>query len=373
MLDLTPYAGRWVALAHGRVLGVGYTGVEALRLARRNHPKLKLELTYVPEQGGGRLALDPLLQKLKEVLARQDVPVYLVGGAVRDAVLGRISHDLDFVVPSEAIKLAFRVGDALGVPAFALDKERDVGRVVLPAEDTYLDFSSYRNGSLEADLAARDYTMNALAIPALAETERSIIDLFDGLRDLKQKQVRQVSAENLLADPVRGLRGVRMSVKYGFALTPETEATVRETFSLLDRVSAERVRDELNNMLGANSLGAILELQRLGGLAVVLPEVADLVGVVQSPPHYLDVWAHTAEVLRWLERVDTAVVQQEPLPAEEAHPLLQAAQVALADYAPALQAHFLRPITGELHGRVLWRWAAFFVARYWQTGNAHRG
>jgi hypothetical protein len=185
-LDLTAYAGRWVAVAHGRVLGVGHTGVEALRLARRNHPKLQLELIYVAEKEGGRLALDPLLQKLRAVLARQDMPIYLVGGAVRDAVLGKISHDLDFVVPNNAIKLAFRVGDALGVPAYVLDKERDVGRVVLPEAGTYLDFSSYRLESLEADLGARDFTINALALPALAETERSIIDLFAGVADLRQ-------------------------------------------------------------------------------------------------------------------------------------------------------------------------------------------
>lgn len=353
-VDLTPYAGRWVAMAHGRVLGVGYTGVEALRLARRNHPKLRFELTYVAKQGGSRLALDPLLQTLKEVLARQDMPVYLVGGAVRDAVLGHISHDLDFVVPNDAIKLAFRVGDALGVPAYALDKKRDVGRVVLAEQGTYLDFSSYRNGSLEADLAARDFTINALAMPALGETEKSLIDLFDGLQDLKQKRVRHVSAENMRQDPIRGLRGIRMSLKYGFVLTPETEASVRETFALLGNVSAERVRDELNNLLRADGAGMVRELRRLAGLAIVLPEVAALDRVMQSAPHYLDVGGHTEVTLAWLAQVDTAVVQQ--LPTD--HPFLQAAQAALAPYAPHLQAHLNRAVTGDLHGRVLWQWAA---------------
>ena len=354
--DLTPYEGRWVAVAHGRVLGVGYTGVEALRLARRNHPKLRLELTYVAKQSGARLALDPLIHKLKDVLARQDMPVYLVGGAVRDAVLGHISHDLDFVVPSNAIKLAFRIGDALGVPAYALDKKRDVGRVVLAEEGTYLDFSSYRNGSLEADLAARDFTINALAMPALGETETSLIDLFDGLQDLKQKRVRQVSAENMRQDPIRGLRGVRMSLKYGFTLTAETEDSVRETFSLLSNVSAERVRDELNNLLRADGAGMVRELRRLGGLATILPEVAALYGVTQSAPHHLDVGAHTEATLVWLAQVDTAVVQQQQQPTD--HPLLQEAQIALAPYAPALQAHLARAVTGALHGRVLWQWAA---------------
>ncbi len=352
--DLTPYEGRWVAIAHGRVLGVGYTGVEALRLARRNHPKLRLELTYVAKQSGARLALDPLIHKLKDVLARQDMPVYLVGGAVRDAVLGHISHDLDFVVPSNAIKLAFRIGDALGVPAYALDKTRDVGRVVLAEEGTYLDFSSYRNGSLEADLAARDFTINALAMPALGETEMSLIDLFDGLQDLKQKRVRHVSAENMRQDPIRGLRGIRMSLKYGFTLTAETEASVSETFALLSNVSAERVRDELNNLLRADGAGMVRELRRLDGLATVLPEVAALDGVTQSAPHHLDVGAHTEATLAWLAQVDTAVVQQQPTD----HPLLQEAQTALAPYAPALQAHLARNVTGDLHGRVLWQWAA---------------
>lgn len=357
-VDLTPYAGHWVALAHGRVLGVGYTGVEALRLARRNHPKIKLRLTYVAEQGGTKLAMSPLLEKLRDVLAQQDMPVYLVGGAVRDAVLGRVSHDLDFVVPQQAIKLAFRVGDALQVPAYVLDKERDVGRVVLAEEDTYLDFSSYRDGSLEADLAGRDFTMNALAVPALAETERSIIDLFAGLRDLKQKQVRQIRAENLRQDPIRGLRGIRMSLKYDFSLTAETETSIRETFGLLDVVSAERVRDELNNLLNVDAAGAVQELHRLGGLATVLPEVAALDGVAQGPPHHLDVWAHTVETLRWLEDVNTAVVAQAQAQQPTESPFLLAASQALAPFATGLREHFQRSVTGDLHGELLWRWAA---------------
>ena len=114
--DVSAYAGRWVALVSGRVAGVGYTANEALRLARRNRPKARISLRYVEPAGGEALQLSSMLERIEPVLLQQEMPVYLVGGAVRDALLGELNYDLDFVVPEGAVGLAFRVADALGVP-----------------------------------------------------------------------------------------------------------------------------------------------------------------------------------------------------------------------------------------------------------------
>jgi len=108
---------------------------------------------------------DELLRRLGPILASRPAPVYLVGGAVRDALLGRAAYDLDFVVAHDAIRLAFAVADELRVAAYTLDRERDIGRVVL-GQEIVLDFARFRGPDLEADLRARDFTINALAVNA---------------------------------------------------------------------------------------------------------------------------------------------------------------------------------------------------------------
>ncbi|MFQ5421637.1 MAG: hypothetical protein ACE5EY_14890, partial [Anaerolineae bacterium] len=195
MTDLTAYARRWVALAGDVVAGVGYTAVEALHLAQRNRPKERFTLQFVEEPGGEPLALSPLLERVRPLLQGQDRPIYLVGGAVRDALLGRVSHDLDFVTPQRAIRLAFHMADSLGVPAYALDKNRDTGRVVLANEKTTLDFARFRGDSLTADLQDRDFTINAIALPATAQTTHSLIDPCGGAADLQAKLIRQTHAQ----------------------------------------------------------------------------------------------------------------------------------------------------------------------------------
>ncbi|MCB9422505.1 MAG: hypothetical protein H6667_22075 [Ardenticatenaceae bacterium] len=191
MSDLAAYAGRWVALSGQVVAGVGYTAEEALQLARRNRPKERFTLQFVEEANGESLTLSPLLERLRPFLIQQDRPVYLVGGAVRDALLNRVSHDLDFVVPHRAIQMAFKTANSLSVPAYVLDQERDTGRVVLAEEGTTLDFACFRGVSLEADLRDRDFTINAMALPATAVTRASLIDPCNGAADLQARLIRQ--------------------------------------------------------------------------------------------------------------------------------------------------------------------------------------
>lgn len=162
---LSAYAGRWVALVGDEVAGVGHTAVSAQQMAQRNRPKERSRPYFVEPASGIRLALPELMGEIRPFLSQHPHAVYLVGGAVRDAVRGQASHDLDFAVAADAIRLTFKVADQLGVPAYILDKERDIGRVVLA--DTTLDFARLR-GSLDDDLRSRDFTVNAMALPANA-------------------------------------------------------------------------------------------------------------------------------------------------------------------------------------------------------------
>jgi hypothetical protein len=208
--SLSAYAGRWVAFVGDDIAGVGHTAESAQQMAQRNRPKERSRPYFVEPATGIRLALPKLMEELRPFLSQHPHAVYLVGGAVRDAVRGEASHDLDFVVASDAIRLTFKVADRLGVPAYVLDQERDIGRVVLA--DTTLDFARMR-GTLADDLQERDFTVNALALPATAQFYESIIDPCGGLDDLKARRLQLTHPQALSADPVRALRAVRQSLE----------------------------------------------------------------------------------------------------------------------------------------------------------------
>lgn len=305
----------------------------------------------------GSLALPALMAQVAPLLQQQPFPVYLAGGAVRDALLGEASYDLDFAVPSGAISLAFAVGDLLGAPAFAMDRERDIGRVVLPDQQTMLDFATFRGQDLEADLRARDFTINALALPVARLDDQELIDPTGGLEDLRAGVIRLTHQGALLDDPVRALRAVRLSARFGFALLPATAAAVRAAADSLRTTSAERVRDELLKILetGQPQQG-LLQMADLGLLEVILPELARLQGVQQSPPHHEPVLAHTASVLSWLLEVEAAVVDGQSVGDES----LLEAQGLLAPFWEELAAHLNREVMGSLSGVLLLRLGALF-------------
>jgi tRNA nucleotidyltransferase/poly(A) polymerase len=295
---LSPYAGRWVALVRGKVIAQGATQTEALNAARASRPKENAEIVYMLP------ILDtPLLKSVRDALPA-DQPLYLVGGAVRDALLGRPTHDLDFAVPSGALKLARGLANRLGGAFFPLDEQNDTARIVIQREDgtrDILDFAGFRGPSLEADLRGRDYTVNALAMDIRTG---QAIDPLGGLQDLREKRLRACSETSCTDDPIRVLRAVRQAAAFGLTITPETRALMKAAVPLLTRVSPERQRDELFKILdGPKPDASVRVLELLGVLPVLLPELPALKGVVQSPPHVHDVWTHTLAVLRQLEGI----------------------------------------------------------------------
>jgi putative nucleotidyltransferase with HDIG domain len=355
-MDLSAYAGRWVALVMlpggaQQVAGVGETAAQAQRLAQHNRPRERVTVRFVENVGGNLLPLPPLLAELRPFFEQQATAVYLVGGAVRDGLLGRPSHDLDFVVARGGIKLALKLGDYLGAPAYILDRVRDTGRVVLA--DTTIDFTCFRGDDLAADLLARDFTLNALALPATAVYRESIIDPSGGLADLAAGRLRPTHAGAIASDPVRALRGVRLALLLGLAVDEATTSVLQEAAPLLAQVSPERVRDELLKLLQtAVPDQAVAWLDALGLLAAVLPDLALLADVAQSLPHHEPVLAHTVSVLRWLVVVETAVWGETTALAE--------VREALAPCAEALQGHWSRAVDGGINGRLLLRLGALF-------------
>ncbi len=299
----TSYAGRWVARLHGRIIAQGGTPELARRAAKSSRYKETPEISYMPVV----LSLPPLADKVRTALP--DVEIYLVGGAVRDLLLGRFSRDLDFVLPANGISHARQAARALHADFVILDDERDTARVIVTNEDnsrTFLDFASYRAGAdLESDLRARDFTINALAYDLRADT---ILDPLEGAADIRAKHIRAASQTSLIDDPVRVLRAVRMAAELGFHIEKETLGLMKQAAGQIERVSPERQRDELFKMLeGPKPDASVRALEILGVLPYLLPELTALKGVEQSAPHVHEVWAHTLAALVYLESILSAL------------------------------------------------------------------
>ena len=356
-LDLTPYAGRWVALFGDQVAGVGFSAVEAEKAARHNRPRDRFMIRYVEMPGGQTLVLPDLLAALRPLLAQETQPVYLVGGAVRDGLLGRASHDLDFVVPQGAIKLAFQVANGLGVPAYVLDKERDAGRVILSDNETYLDFTRFRGATLEEDLRDRDFTINAIAMPATAVTDASLIDPTNGRADLQSGVIRLAHENALRDDPVRALRALRLALDLDFELAAETETAVQQTAPYLKHCSIERIRDEFLKMMELPQPDkAVRALFDNSILPQVLPAIAALEDVTQSSPHEEDVLQHTISTLHWLAALERALAPD----GQPTISVLTAVRSEFAAYLSDLQAHWRQVVDGGVDGRLLLRLGALY-------------
>ena len=299
----SPYAGRWVARLRGKIIAQGGTPEQALRAAQKSRHKEKPEIIFMPVP----FSISPLVDKIFTILPDQEI--YLVGGAVRDMLLNRVSPDLDFALPSNGVSLARRVANALKANFMVLDDERDTGRVILTESDgtrTFMDFATYRGGStLEADLRARDFTINAIAFDARTQSLR---DPLNGASDLRAKLIRACSQTSLMDDPVRILRAVRQAAAFEFKIEPETRKAMKQAVILLPKASPERQRDEMFKMLeGPKPDAAMRALEMLGVFPYLLPELSALKGVEQSAPHIYDVWEHTLSVLGHLESILSAL------------------------------------------------------------------
>lgn len=301
------YAGRWIARLRGRIVAQGGTPEQAHRAAQSRFKETP-EIIFMPIPYP--LTFPPLLDSVRATIP-DGLTVYLVGGAVRDALLGRSTHDLDFALERDAIKTARHVANTLKADFYPLDPERDTGRVIVTNDDrtrTLMDFAAFRGADLESDLGGRDFTLNAIALDL---SDNTIHDPLGGAMDLKEKRLRACSPSAFADDPVRILRGVRLAADFGFHILPETRKAMKEAVGLLPNASAERLRDELFRILAGPQPGVCLRaLDLLGALDKVLPELSALKGVEQVAPHIHDVWEHTLATLSHLEGVLAALTPE---------------------------------------------------------------
>ena len=258
---------------------------------------------------------------------------WLVGGALRDRLLGRPTSDFDVVVAAEPQPVAQALAREARAYAFALSEHFGVWRVVSRREHWQVDVLPLEGESIEADLARRDFTVNAIAEPVQGGAR---VDPFEGLRDLADRRLRMVGPDAFQQDPLRTMRLARLASELGFSVDPATQAAAGAAAAGLGSVAPERVFTELKRIVASeHALDGLELLSAVGATSVVLPELAGLRGVEQSPYHHLDVYDHTRAVV-----AEVISLERDPEPAfgEQAQPLTRLLEQPLADELTRSQA-----------------------------------
>ncbi|MDP3723724.1 MAG: HD domain-containing protein [Candidatus Omnitrophota bacterium] len=283
-------------------------------------------------------AIHDTLRRVQAFARARQVPCYLVGGLLRDQLLGRSPTylNVDLAVPRGAVAMSRALAEWMGGAFVPLDETVGSARVVVKIEGARLelDLSEFRGATLEEDLRRRDFTINALAIGLdawLEDPDRpgDLIDPLRGRQALERRQLIACGPEAFHDDPVRILRAFRFAAQLDFAVDPAAHPLMRRAVQALAGVSGERIRDELLAIFETHrAAAAVRSLDELGVLDVLLPELSPGRGMAQGDFHHLDVLAHQLEAVAQLDRllVDFAELSQdlrEPLLAYCAQELVE--------------------------------------------------
>ena len=249
----------------------------------------------------GRLAGARAVAIARRALAGGD-PTWIVGGAVRDAALGRQVTDADLVTAGDAATAARRIAAAADGHPFELSDEFATWRAVARDGSWKVDVAELRGADIAQDLALRDFTVNAVAMPLEGG---GILDPTGGLADLDAGVLRVASRRSFEDDPLRILRAARIAAAVGLDPEPGTVELARSVAARAGEPAGERQFAELASLItGPDPLRGMALLDRLGATARVLPELDALRGVRQSANHHLDAHGHSLEVLRRMLEVE---------------------------------------------------------------------
>ena len=301
-----------------------------------------------------------LLNAVRELSVSRRAPAILVGGAVRDMLLGVPLADFDFAVQGNAVALARAVANTLGGDFYVMDDERGTARVILKDEGRrmkdessfilhpsafILDFASCRGATWQEDLFARDFSVNAIGLDLQTG---ELLDPTGGQSDLERRVIRQTRPGAIDDDPVRALRAVRMSLSLSATIEPDTATAIRLAALHLDQPSPERVRDELMKILSRpDAARGVRLLDSFGLLAPIAPEIEPMRACDQSPPHRFNVLEHTFVVLDYADELVGPAAGWPATPSSPIGPAGSWPYMAISDQHRAeLAAHLARPISG---------------------------
>jgi poly(A) polymerase len=249
-----------------------------------------------------------LLTEISRLLAARNIRAYIVGGFVRDTLLEQSTADIDIAVDEDALVIARDIASSLSGKDITLDDINLVGRVVIPGRQWHIDFTTLK-GSIEEDLARRDFTINAMACPLDEDIvtgidSDNIIDPYHGRRDLERRTLRALNDDIFKADAARLMRALRISAELGFTIDESTERLISQDCRLITRVPGERVREELLRLLAIAGAGKrLFHMDKLGLLTALIRELAPAKGVDQPHAHVYDVFEHSLHTVSAVEFV----------------------------------------------------------------------
>lgn len=265
---------------------------------------------------------------------------WVVGGAVRDRLLQRPVTDVDVALDGDVKRAARHLAVQVGGPVFPLSDAFGAWRVMASDDSFQVDLSPLREGTIEADLGLRDFTVNAIAEPLAGG---ALVDPHDGVADLEARRLRMVAPRAFADDPLRTVRLARFACELGLDPDAPTVAAARAHAPAAARVAGERVFAELKQIVGAaRALDGLALLEALGLYDVLLPELAATRGLAQNRYHHLDVHDHTLAALQ-----AAADLEHDP-----------AAVLGDATWAPAVATLLAEPLADGLTRGGALRWAA---------------
>ena len=235
--------------------------------------------------------------------------IYIVGGAVRDRLLGRDSIDIDIAVQENPQKLAGQIADRTHSRVITLGlRTHPLYRVVTPHH--IIDISALQGDSIETDLERRDFTINALAWETWTQ---NIIDVTRGIKDIHDRQIRQVTLTSFQSDPVRLLRAYRLASQLNFNIEPKTRRSMNQAAHLIRASAMERIQAELTAILATSRAHHWLtNMADSTILFHIVPELKALIDCRQGSPHAVDVFEHTMQALRALGKLVAGDMNTDP-------------------------------------------------------------
>ena len=241
---------------------------------------------------------DTVIKTIKPLLDGYNA--YLVGGFIRDAILGEISPDKDIIVESGNVKnLAKSIANELDAHFVPLDEINNIYRIVLPNKIDYIDVTAPVNGSLEEDIMRRDLTINSIIYNINTE---GFIDLTGGINDIKNKVIKGISEQNFLDDPLRLLRIYRFYSKLGFKIDEILIEITKKYKGLIQKPAKERINLELSKLFeGKWAADALEKMHKTGLLEEILPVANELEKIPPNSHHHLNLLDHSIEVVRQIQ------------------------------------------------------------------------
>lgn len=231
-----------------------------------------------------------------------DNEIYVVGGTVRDFLMGKISYDRDLIVVDEDAKsFSQKVAEFFDGVFIPLDEENKIYRIVLKDKKNFLDITNPIGGNLEEDIMRRDITINAIAVNIKTGEIPSFCEF--GIQDIQNKIIREIKEENFTDDPLRMLRVYRFYANLGFEISPELLNITKKHASLINKPAKERIEYELMKLFdGEFAAQALLKMDESEILEIFFPFVKELKQVPPNLHHHLDLFNHSIETVNQVQK-----------------------------------------------------------------------